>query len=56
MKPECKFYIVKNGVETEISQLTQEDRISLDIAAIKGILKEEGVEVIKITPIYKNIL
>gem|GEM_PF-6159041 len=56
MKPECKFYIVKDGVETEICQFSQELCMSLDITAIQRLLEAQGIEVVEITPIFKNIL
>lgn len=56
MKPECKFYIVENGIETEISKFSEEECIRLDICAIKRLLNAQEVEVVEITPIFKNIL
>ena len=56
MKPECKFYIVKNGIETQVCQLSQEELMRLDIFAIQRLLNTKNIEAMEITPIFKNIL
>ncbi|MGE4214355.1 MAG: hypothetical protein AB7E42_06210 [Anaerotignaceae bacterium] len=56
MKLDCKFYIVKNGIETEVCKFSQEDCMSLDISAIQRVFETQDVEVVEIAPIFKNIL
>lgn len=56
MKPECKFYIVKNGIETEVRELIQEECMRLDILAIQKLLHTKDIEIVEIKPIFKNIL
>ncbi|MEA5082911.1 MAG: hypothetical protein VB018_02020 [Lachnospiraceae bacterium] len=56
MKPECKFYIVKNGIETEVHEFSQEELMRLDIFAIQKLLQTKDIEAMEIEPIFKNIL
>lgn len=56
MKPECKFYIVKNGIETQVRELSQEECMRLDIFAIQRLLHAKDIEAMEIKPIFKNIL
>ena len=56
MKPECKFYIVKDGIETEVRELTQEECMRLDIFSIQRLLYAKDIDVMEIKPIFKNIL
>ncbi|MDD3570707.1 MAG: hypothetical protein PHY44_06365 [Lachnospiraceae bacterium] len=56
MKPECKIFIVKDGIETEVREFSQEECMRLDIFAIQRLLYAKGIEVMEIKPIFKNIL